>query len=383
MKFPAPAFALIILFSFASDLYSQQDNATPRPKKRIFGFRSLADTVDKEKRGLFVLPLLYYTPDTRWAAGAAGVYYFKIPSRDSTGVDTRVSNVQFLSDYTQNDQLDVWGQWNIFTHDEKYLSKGEVRFRNFPDRFYGIGNRTLKSQEERYEYNLFSVKILGLKKIFSSVFAGIDYHFEKEYGFKYSESGILKNGSIIGYYGGIQSALGLVGIFDSRDNVINSYKGTLFELSSYFYAPAIGSTFSFSYLNILYQKFKQLKPKNVLAFQFRCRYGFGDIPFLDLSTVGNDDLLRGYPKNRFRDRHFIGGQVEYRFPLFWRFGLVCFAGAGDVFSSWSDIQTNTLKYSVGSGLRFVVNPAERLNIRFDYSYGKEGGYFYFVVAESF
>jgi hypothetical protein len=34
-------------------------------------------------------------------------------------------------------------------------------------------------------------------------------------------------------------------------------------------------------------------------------------------------------------------------------------------------------------LRFVVDPAERLNIRLDYGYGTEGGYFYFVVGESF
>lgn len=367
-------------------LYGQvvQGELAQQPhKKRFMGFRSLNDTLDDEKKGFFILPLLYYTPDTRWAAGAAGVYYFKLRPKHENEHETRVSNVQFLGDYTQNRQLDIWGQWNIFTYNENYLLKGEFRYRNFPDRFYGIGNTSLKSSEERYEYNLLSFKTLFLKKVCPSTFLGVDYHFEKEYGFKYTPDGMLESGTITGYQGGVQSAVGVVGVFDSRDNVINAYKGSILEISSYFYKPQLGSTFDFTFLNFLYQKYWRLKPRHILALQTRARYGFGQVPFLDMSFVGNDDLLRGYPKNRFRDVNFLGGQLEYRFPLFWRFGLVAFAGAGDVFKKHSDLGLNRVKYSVGTGLRFVVNPAERLNIRLDYGYGREGGYFYFVVAESF
>ena len=85
----------------------------------------------------------------------------------------------------------------------------------------------------------------------------------------------------------------------------------------------------------------------------------------------------------FRDRHFVATQLEYRFPLWWRFGAVAFAGIGDVFGPSSDLSIQNLKYSVGTGLRFVVDPAERLNVRLDYGYGTEGGCFYFVVGESF
>lgn len=370
------------MFSLLFVEVSAQEESKPE-RKQLLGFRRLNDTVSTEKSGVFVLPLIYYTPDTRWAFGAAGVYYFKILAKNKEEKDTRVSNVQFLSDYTQNKQLDVWGQWNIFTHNENYLFKGEIRYRNFPDRFYGIGNNTSKHNEERYAYNLFSFKTLALKKVAKAVFLGVDYHFEKEYGFTYQPDGVLQSGSITGYKGGIQSAVGLVGIYDSRDNVINTHKGQLLELSSYFYKPFLGSTFDFTYLNLLYQKFWQLKRKHILAVQVKGRAGYGSIPFLDLSTLGNDDLLRGYPKNRFRDKHFAGAQVEYRFPLFWRFGGVAFGGLGEVFNKSADINANNLKYSIGAGLRFVVNPAERLNIRLDYGYGREGGHFYFVVAEAF
>lgn len=372
---------MVFVWLMCHPAFSQ--DSEPKPKKKLFGIRSLSDTVTEEKSGVFILPLLYYTPDTRWAAGAAGVYYFKIPAKLENEKDTRVSNVQFLADYTQNKQLDVWGQWNIFTRNENYLLKGEARYRNFPDRFYGIGNKTSKINEEKYEYSLLSFKSLFLKKIYRSIFAGLDFHYEKEYNFTYQPSGMLESGTIIGYNGGTQSAIGIVGIYDTRDNVINAYRGSLLEISSYFYRKDIGSTFNFTYLNLLYQKFWRLKKKHILALQTKARYGFGQVPFLDMSAVGNDDLLRGYPKNRYKDVNFVGTQLEYRFPLFWRFGFVTFAGIGDVFRDTKDLGLSELKYSYGAGLRFLVNPAERLNIRLDYGHGKDGGYFYFIVAESF
>ena len=60
--------------------------------------------------------------------------------------------------------------------------------------------------------------------------------------------------------------------------------------------------------------------------------------------------------------------------------MVNFVGVGDVFNTVSDIKMQTLKYSIGSGLRFVVNPAERLNIRFDYAWGRERRVFLFFSS---
>lgn len=352
-------------------------------QKKFLGFSNLDDTTAVEKNGFFLLPLLYYTPDTRWAAGIAGVYYFRVQPKQDHEKVTRVSYVQFLADYTQNKQKDAWGLWNIFTRDENFLFKGEVRYRDFPDRYYGIGNNTSKDNEERYTYNQVSIKSLALKKIIPSLFVGIDYHFESEYRFEYTPDGELVQGTVTGYNGGIGSALGFVGIYDSRDNAINARSGKLIEVSTYLYTPVLGSSFSFSSINGIYQHYWSFKRNHSIALQTKLRLSYGEVPFLDLSVAGGDDILRGYPKNRFRDHHFMGTQMEYRFPLFWRLGMVSFIGIGDVFNSVSDIKASTLKYSIGSGLRFVVNPAERLNIRFDYALGREGGYFYFSVAESF
>lgn len=352
-------------------------------KKPFLGFEPLGDTTEKEKQGFFILPLLYYTPDTRWAAGGAGVYYFKIAPKTPEQKETRISYVQFLTDYTQNRQFDLWGLWNIFTRDEDYLLQGELRFRNFPDRFYGIGNNTPDSAVEKYEYNLIRLNSLMMKEIRRYLYVGIDYEFEYEYGLKYTEGGELEKGHITGYNGGVGSALGVVGAWDSRDNVINAYKGSFAEVSTYFFGRYIGGQFNFVKIYGVFQKYWQIKKNHILASQTQVRFTNGRVPFLDLSTLGDDDMLRGYPSNRYRDKNFVATQLEYRFPLFWRFGGVTFAGIGDIFGSTTDLRLDRLKYSLGGGLRFVIKPAERLNIRLDYGYGVNGGEFYFKVAEAF
>lgn len=347
------------------------------------GFTPLSDTVASEREGLAFLPLIYYTPDTRWAAGAAGVYFFKVAPKDSSDKETRISFNKFLADYTQNKQLDVWNEWNIFTRNENYLWKGELRYRDFPDRFYGIGNNSFQEDEERYQYSLVSFKNLLLKRVNKNLFLGFDYNFTHQFRFKYFDSVQLHNGSIDGFKGGTGSAIGLVGVFDSRDNIVNCFNGTFAEISSYFYHRYWGSTFSFFNINASYHSYREIKPKHVIAFQSRLRLNRGNVPFLNMATLGDNDLLRGYAANRYRDVHFLGGQVEYRFPLFWRFGANAFVGGGEIFSQPNQIDISQLKYSVGAGLRFVIATAERINIRFDYAYGREGGTFYFNIAEAF
>lgn len=334
--------------------------------------------------GIFLFPLLYYTPDTRIAAGAVGIYYFNTGTHTKVeDAKTRLSYVKLLSDYTQNKQFDLWSSWNIFTNEEKYLFKGEFRYRRFPDRFYGIGNNTPNSNEEFYTYDLLHLKLLGLKKVAPNFFVGLDYQFAYEYNFGLQEGGLLQKGDITGYNGGIGSGAGVVITYDSRDNVVNSYEGVLFEVSAYYFDEALGGNFNYFNLNAVFSTYKEVFKNQVFAFHVLTRTNFGGVPFLDMAKVGGDEILRGYAANRYRDHHFTGMQVEYRFPVWWRFGAVVFAGAGDVMRSPSDLRLDRLKYSIGGGIRFNINKKERLNLRFDYGFGRRSDAFYIMMGEAF
>lgn len=124
-------------------------------------------------------------------------------------------------------------------------------------------------------------------------------------------------------------------------------------------------------------------PNHVLAFNTVANFNSSGVPFIEMAKVGNDDILRGYARNRFRDLNYIASQAEYRFPLWRRVGGVLFAGVGDVFSKTSDLQWVLLKYTYGGGLRFAINKAERLNVRFDYGFGRGEQSFYITLTEAF
>ena len=367
---------LLVFFTGAGSLFAQSWLS-------YFGVRPLQDTLPSEKSGFALIPLVYYTPDTDWAFGAAGVYYFNVKAKKEGEKDARLSYAQFLADYTLNNQWDFWGIWNVFTRNENFLIKGELRFRKFPDRFYGIGNTSSTNDLERYAYNLFSFKYYMLRRVGKATFVGADFSFTNEFGFTLEEGGQLEQGNITGYNGGRGSALGLVATHDTRDNVVNAHKGHFAEVSTYFYRKALGGTFNFNNYNLTYQNYYAVKRKHILAYQLIARINTGDVPFLDMSTVGGDVLIRGYARNRFRDNNFVGTQLEYRFPVYKRLGMVAFAAAGDVFSATSDVGFNTIKYSIGTGFRLLMNPGERLNVRFDIGVGREGMEYYLMVSEAF
>jgi hypothetical protein len=77
--------------------------------------------------------------------------------------------------------------------------------------------------------------------------------------------------------------------------------------------------------------------------------------------------MRGVYLGRFRDRHELVAQADYRGHLKGRLGYVIFGAAGNVFGSPGTDLFDRVKMTYGAGLRFDVNPADPLNIRVDYT----------------
>jgi hypothetical protein len=63
--------------------------------------------------------------------------------------------------------------------------------------------------------------------------------------------------------------------------------------------------------------------------------------------------------------------------------MVVFTGVWDVFRTPNDLSFSNLKYSFGAGIRFAINPKERLNVRFDYGFGRGNSSFYIMLTEAY
>lgn len=62
-------------------------------------------------------------------------------------------------------------------------------------------------------------------------------------------------------------------------------------------------------------------------------------------------------------------QLEFRFPVVWRLGLAVFGGLSHLYAGITDITGNNVKYNYGSGVRFMVDQKDKINLRFDYARG--------------
>ncbi|UCC45041.1 MAG: BamA/TamA family outer membrane protein, partial [Candidatus Zixiibacteriota bacterium] len=75
-------------------------------------------------------------------------------------------------------------------------------------------------------------------------------------------------------------------------------------------------------------------------------------PFYLLSSLGGQDDLRGYPRDRFIDNDYALVSLEYRYPLWPAGDGVLFLDEGRVFHSISDDFTlRNWRYSAGVGIR--------------------------------
>ena len=93
--------------------------------------------------------------------------------------------------------------------------------------------------------------------------------------------------------------------------------------------------------------------------------------------------MRGYYSGRYLDKIFTAFQVEYRFPVFWRFSAVLFGGLGQVAPTFGDFAFDSMKAAAGAGLRFTIQKEPKMNLRLDFAFSPEGFQFYFNLMEAF
>ncbi len=327
-----------------------------------------------------ILPLVYYTPETRVAFGVGGVYTFRPGlSRKST----RPTSVWMFGVYTLNKQVRVMFKPEVYSLNNTYFFSATLMFEKFPQRFYGIGSETQKAAEEIYTPQTILFKIGLKRKVFGSLYGGVEYHLETTRMLSVEPAGALDEGNLIGSGGGRISGIGFNLSWDSRDNILFPRRGQFFQLSAHLYHEAFASRYNYTRFVVDLRNYFPLFDNHVLALQAYLGSSGGSPPFYKLSLLGGDWLMRGYYLGRYRDTGILALQAEYRLPLWKRIGIVGFAGLGDVFERIGEFRLDRLKYSIGGGIRFKLDAREGTNLRVDFAFGKKSFGVYFTAREAF
>ncbi|MBS1950917.1 MAG: hypothetical protein OJF59_003307 [Cytophagales bacterium] len=344
------------------------------------------DSVNRKgkKRKLFAFPAVIYSPETTLALGGAGNFYFKL-GRDTT---VRTSYVQALGLYTLRKQAVFGFESMIFFHKEKYILKTKGSASYFPDRFWGLGNDS-PNDYERYTVGQFYLSPQLLRRAYKRLFLGPAFEIQNVFSFEYG-SGMPPGTSkfdvqkVPGRKGSYVAGLGAVASWDSRDNTFSSSKGFYFSYYVSSFSPAFGSRFSYTSHSLDVRKYFSVGKNDVIAFQFVTLANIGMVPVRSMANIGSNSIMRGYYEGRYTANNLIALQAEYRFPVYKRFGMVVFAATGRVADHTAQLFTvRGQKPSLGTGLRYAVDPKEKLNFRFDVGFGQQSNGFYFYLTEAF
>jgi hypothetical protein len=328
-----------------------------------------------------IAPELGRKPETGILGGFFWLQVFRLsPNADST---TRKSNTESYVDYTEKKQILAQVKNNLIFKNERFFIKGENFYNKFPDLYWGVGDNTNQSQQQSVSYELISINQRLLTRLGTRYFAGLVYQYVNLTNVTYSKGGPLDSAKTSGYQGSKTSGLGLDLLYDSRDNILNSYKGLYVELSGLFNQKEFGGNHYFNNFTLDLRDFINFGGRNVLAIQGLVNYNVGDVPFRQMASIGGDMMMRGYYFGRYRDKLMIAAQAEYRFPV-WRFvGLTAFVSGGEVEPGFNKVNWPDIHYTVGLCLRIMINKAERLNMGIDSGIGKGTSGLYFNSGEAF
>ncbi|MGD9850621.1 MAG: BamA/TamA family outer membrane protein [Nitrospirales bacterium] len=269
-----------------------------------------------------------------------------------------------------------------------FLDVGAQFFKNATKRFFGIGQITPEGNESNYTgkeiqvhwnfgIHLNDVTRLAVNQRFRDVKiqpGGVDTEpFSRD---RFPSASGMKGATILAHR--------LVFQYDSRDNWNTPTAGMRFEafgeLAQNFDHKEGEDLQYYRYGVDLRQIIPSPSKRYVFIARANIQLSFGDgIPFFEQSSLGGEENLRGFGRDRFIDKHLVSFSAEERIHLFalnmFNVNIECemtpFIDMGRTYQDFKFRQFNEWEFTPGVGFRGIVRP----NVigRVDWAYSKEGG----------
>jgi hypothetical protein len=324
----------------------------------------------------FVLPVLFWMPETRVGLATAGGLHFHLDGAK------RASSLFAVGAYTLQHQYSADLAADLTLRGGTLLS-GRVRAVHFPDYFYGVGPKTQTSAREQYTRRwaqaMFAAEVTESSGRFR---IGPRLDLRAEEITRLQPGGALASGRVEGANGFNAVGVGGSAAWDTRDLPLFPSRGALVELWYLQYPEELGHHLEFAVASLEGRVFHPVLGRAVLAAAAYVEQAFGAVPFTLLPKLGSTGYLRGWREGRYRDNLATAVQVELRVPLPARFGAVAFASAGEVAHDAGALRADAIRVAGGVGLRFRLTP-EGTNIRLDVAESAAGPEVYLLLLEAF
>ncbi len=325
-----------------------------------------------------VLPLVQYTPATKWEAGGVlNMAFFT-----GHALTTNLSAIHSEVAYTMNHQFILISRSVIWSKGNKYNFVGDWRYDKYPSYTYGLGAHSSIEDKTLLDFSYVRFYQTVYRRVYPALFLGLGYNLD--YRFNLQQVDERTDTDFSKYNGNMNKTVSSGPTFnllyDSRKNPNNPVKGAHYANVIYRRnLKAFGSTANWQAVIMDVRKYIALpaKSSHILAFWMYNWITFnGNTPYLDLPASYWDSYEnqgRGYIQGRFRSRGLVSMEVEYRFSITRNklFGGVLFSNVQSV-SNWDNYTFDTYYPAVGAGLRIKLNKFTNTNLAIDYAVGVQG-----------
>lgn len=371
---------------------------------------------------VLLIPIIGSNPATGFMVGVGGQYGFKM-----SGGDTRYSLLSGSVQFTSKGQQIFLLKNNVYTRNNNIFFTGDWRYQIYSQSTYGLGTDAPEGGILDYQYNLGGLETsldslaqplkfsfvrfyqsvsFRIPKLHDGFYMGVgyflDYYFnieDERLRLDESDTLVTSHYAYSKYYGYDEkryysSALNVNLIYDTRDNMINAYKGHFLMISWNGEMRWLGSRNNASFFSIEWRSFHRLSvknPRHLIAFWLLGNFTpEGEFGYLILPATAYDQRSRsgrGYTQGRFRGNNLLYGEAEYRVPLsgcsdLW--GGVLFVNATSTSNPGQELGLmESVRPGYGVGLRLMVDKKTRTNLAIDFGFGDDSFGFYLAASETF
>jgi outer membrane protein assembly factor BamA len=367
---------------------------------------------------LLLLPIIGSNPATGFMVGIGGQYAFKMKG------STLYSNFSGSAQFTTKSQVIFMLKNNVYTKSNRIFFSGDWRYLIYSQSTYGLGTNSPEGGLIDYQYNLMGVSTtddsltqpmkFNFGRFHQSVSYKITHGFYAGLGLYYDSYKKIKdeklmmgpsdtmltshyvynthyNFSTTGYS---ISAVNIKAVYDTRDNMINPYKG-IYAMASWrggFKFLGNKNYSNFTQIEFRgYHSFSESNPRHLIAVWLMGDFSpVGELPYLVLPATSYDQRGRsgrGYTQGRYRGSNLVYGEAEYRFPISRCGGIL----GGVVFLNGTTSDNpilnlnlfESIKPGYGAGLRIMVDKRSRTNLAVDVGFGDNSFGFYLAASEAF
>lgn len=375
--------------------------------------------IKEESAGsLLLIPVIGSNPATGFVFGVGGQYAFKMPE------SKLYSLISGSAQVTTKNQYIFMLKNSIYSRKQRLFYSGDWRYLIYSQSTYGLGTNAPEGGILEYQYNLGGLETstdsltqpmqfnfarlhqsIGFK-IREGIYLGFGYQFDgynkivdEKLRLNPGDSVITSHYAYNTKYGFdldsyFSSAINVSLILDTRDNMINAYKGYFASIGWRGASKLTGNRTTDNIFQVEWRSFHGVSKKNpahLVAFWLMGNFSAeGDFPYMNLPATAYDQRgrsARGYTQGRFRGNNFVYGETEYRFPISKCGGVlsgVLFLNATTANNTTQNLSLfESIQPGYGFGLRILVDKKSRTTLAIDIGFGDKTSGFYLAAAETF